>query len=274
MFAVRIRFLVVILLAVVIVSCATQDTSSTQNPSKTVVLVSGANEYFTNISLRNYEQYLQKQHPEFNVIRLQATGNINEKDEYDDIPGLEILQYADVALFFVRRTTIDGEQLRYVKEFANSGKGIVALRTASHGFQNWLEFDNVVLGGNYHMHYTGTPESPQIDCDTGVRHPTGSPVGPTLQLEVNQEFSDHPILDGVEDRWTSPYSLYRMSPVADDVSVLFTGTNSQGDGPEPVAWVRNYKGARIFFAALGGLQDWENENFVNMVTNAIVWAAR
>ena len=70
-----------------------------------------------------------------------------------DIPGLDELETCDVAVFFTRRLKIDGEQLDRIKKYATSGKPIVAIRTASHGFQNWLDMDKEVFGGDYKGHY-------------------------------------------------------------------------------------------------------------------------
>ena len=97
---------------------------------------------------------------------------MNRRDEYSYIQGLEALDDCDVALFYTRRVTIDGEQLEAVKRYVNSGNPIVALRTTSHGFQNWLEFDKLVLGGNYHGHYPGGPELTAIDSN-GNHHSEG-----------------------------------------------------------------------------------------------------
>ena len=36
-------------------------------------------------------------------------------------------------------------------------QAIVALRTASHAFQNWLELDKEVWGGDYQGHYGAGP---------------------------------------------------------------------------------------------------------------------
>ena len=52
------------------------------------------------------------------------------------LQGLENLESCDVALLFTRRLTIKGEQLERVKKYCQSGKPIVAVRTASHGFHS------------------------------------------------------------------------------------------------------------------------------------------
>jgi type 1 glutamine amidotransferase len=233
-----------------------------------VVLVSGSNEYFSAISLGKLKEYLEGKHEGTRCTILQAGGELNGKGEYSDLAGLEVLNDCDVALFFTRRLTIDGEQLEQVKKYVNSGRPLIALRTTSHGFQNWLEFDKLVLGGNYQGHYPGNPERSVVDVN-GNRSPEGQPEGPTLEVRISKDAKNHPILDGVVD-FESKYSLYKTSPVAPDVEVLMTGTIA-GEKPEPLAWTRIYKGARICYIGLGGLQDFENPTFLRLVANALFW---
>ena len=162
----------------------------------------------------------------------------------------------DVALFFTRRVTIDGEQLEAVKRYATSGRPIVGIRTASHGFQNWLEFDKLVFGGNYDDHYGD---------------------GPPAQIKIKSEAKNHPVLKGIVD-FSSEYSLYKTSPVASDAEVLISGTipfeSPEGFKTEPVAWTRTYKGGRVCYISLGGLSDWENPTFRQLVTNALFWTVK
>ncbi|MSO24113.1 MAG: hypothetical protein EXQ58_12890 [Acidobacteria bacterium] len=235
-----------------------------------IVLVSGSNEYLSALSLAKFKKHLEENYKKTQCTILQAGGKLNEKDEYSDLPGLDALDDCDVALFFTRRLTIAGKQLEQVKRYVNAGKPLVALRTASHGFQNWLEFDGLVLGGNYRGHYPGSPEREAVD-GSGTRLPAGQPEGPTLEVRVTTNAKKHPIMDGVGD-FRSKYSLYKTSPVAPDVDVLMTGT-IPGEKPEPLAWTRIHKGARVCYIALGGLQDFENPTFTRLLTNAIFWAA-
>jgi len=234
-----------------------------------IVLVSGSNEYFSALSLARLKKHLEENYKKTQCTILQARGKLSEKDEYSDLPGLEALNDCDVALFFTRRLTIDGEQLERVKSYVNSGRPLVALRTTSHGFQNWLEFDRLVLGGNYQGHYPGNPERSAIGVN-GNRFPEGQPEGPTLEVRINRNAKNHPILNGIGD-FRSKYSLYKTSPVAPDVELLMTGT-IPGEKPEPLAWTRIHKGARICYIALGGLQDFENPTFLRLVANALFWA--
>ena len=46
------------------------------------------------------------------------------------------------------------------------------------------------------------------------------------------------------------------------------------DHTEPLAWVREYKGGRIFYTSLGHPDDFKNPNFIQMVTNATFWTTK
>ena len=203
------------------------------------------------------------------ITLLQAGGELNRRDEYSDIQGLEALDDCDLALFYTRRVTIDGEQLEAVKRYVDSGRPTMAIRTSSHGLQNWLELDSLVLGGNYHGHYPGSAEHLEFDS-TGSPQPVGQPKGPITQVQINPDEQNHPVLEGIEN-FESLYSLYKVLPLADDVQVLMTGT-IEGDITEPVVWTRMYNNARIFYTSLGGLQDWDNDTFKRLMTNALFWA--
>jgi type 1 glutamine amidotransferase len=156
-----------------------------------------------------------------------------------------------------------------IRNFVNSGKPIVALRTSSHGFQEWPEFDKTVLGGNYDGHYEGEPEKRMIDTD-GNRYVVGEPSGHPQTITINAANRKHPLLKGINN-FTSKYSLYKTAPIADDATLLLTGTSPEGT--QPVAWTRNYNGAKVVYIALGGVQDWANPNFKKLVTSSIFWTS-
>ena len=167
-----------------------------------------------------------------------------------DLPGLEALDDCDVALFFTRRLEIDGEPLRRIKDYATSGRPIVGVRTASHGFQNWLEMDALIFGGNYHNHYSNDE---------------------TTTISVAPGATAHPILEDFEPYETEA-SLYKTSPLADDCRVLLIGTSPEGR--EPLAWTREVNGGRVFYTSLGHPLDFERESFRRMLADALFWAAR
>jgi type 1 glutamine amidotransferase len=186
---------------------------------------------------------LQTNHP-INCVRA-----FRKTDE--DLPGLEWLDKCDVAVFFTRRLKITGEQLDRVKKYATSGKPIVAIRTASHGFQNWLDMDKEVLGGDYKGHF-GHEQRPDV--------------------KLTEAGEKHPVLKGVKP-YQATGGLYKNPAVAKDVTVLMTGEIPK-EKTEPVTWVREYKGGRVFYTSLGHPDDFKDENFQRMLMNAIFWTAK
>lgn len=208
-----------------------------------LVMLSGSLEYKSAETLAEYKNRLEA-HGGARVDLLIAKG---EKEA--TIPGVEALKDADVALFFTRRLTLPDEQLQIVKDYCASGRPIVGVRTASHGFQTWLEFDKTYLGGNYGNHHG---------------------KGQICRAELTEAGRAHPIMAGVED-FTSPASLYRTSPLAEDCVALMMGTIPDTK-PEPLAWARELGKQRIFYTSLGAPEDFKNENFTRMLDQAIGWA--
>ena len=277
------------LLCAILLCCSILVTCGQSDPFK-IVFISGSNEYFSDISLNDYKNYLEETVENVRITMLQAGGEINFKGEYSDLKGLEALDDCDVLLTFTRRITIDGEQLEAVKNYITSGRPVVAIRTASHGFQNWLEFDKLVLGGNYNDHYDGAPEQAVRD-ENGNRipDPAGIITGFSQRIKIEPDAESHPVLKGIKS-FSSRYSLYKTGPVAPDVQVLMSGYipnkemakqdgrliyyNREYDISEPSVWARTYNGARICYIATGGLQDWKSSIYKKLVTNALFWTGK
>jgi type 1 glutamine amidotransferase len=209
-----------------------------------VALVSGSFEYKSDDSLAAFQKHLEANF----AVECSRVFAKAEKDK--TLAGLEALDACDVAIFYTRRLQIEGEALDAVKKFVKSGKPIVGLRTASHGFQNWLEMDKEVFGGNYGGHFGA-----KMVCDVTIA-PSGK---------------GHPILKGVT-AFKSNGSLYKNPNVAADVTVLLSGA-IPGQS-EPVAWVRETAGRRVFYTSLGHPDDFKDENFTRMLVNALAWATK
>jgi type 1 glutamine amidotransferase len=207
----------------------------------TVVLISGEFEYESAQTLPAFKKFLEASHP-FNCIFL-------EREKGESIPGLEALEKADLVVLFARRMTLPDEQLARFKKYLDSGKPLIGLRTASHAFENWKEFDRDVLGGNYHNHH-------------------GNELVSTIKIVP--ESAQHPILKGVEKEFGAGGSLYRNAPLPASSTVLLTGSVANFP-PEPVAWTHSYKGARIFYTSLGHPKDFDDSSFRRILVNAIYW---
>src|SRR5688500_8917810 len=142
------------------------------------------------------------------------------------LKGIEVLASCDVAIVFTRRLKLDEGQVERLKAYVQAGKPVVGIRTASHAFQTWLEFDPQVIGGNYKGHY-----------------------GKDEQAEVTPVAKDHPVLAGVKVFITTG-KLYKNPDIAKDVTLLLTATTPTHT--EPVAWTRTTgSGGRVFYTSLG-----------------------
>ena len=222
-----------------------------------LVIVVAESEYKTKETLPEFA--LKELGKEFRVSFVHA----NEKDR-NDLPGIEILKEADLALFSVRRRTPPARQLDVIRKFVADGKPLVAIRTSSHAFalrksrppaghEQWKEFDNEILGGNYNNHY-------------------GNKLAAQVRIAAGAE--DHPILTGVPSGdWSVRSSLYKASPLGKRTTLLMTG-RVEGQSPEPVAWTNaRGDGGRVFYTSLGHPEDFKIEAFRRLLKNGISWAA-
>ena len=208
----------------------------------TIVLVGGEEEYDSTNTLPAFARFLETD-GSFKCVFLARRAT-------NDIPGVEALARADLLILFTRRNTLPPAQLQQFKDYFESGRPVIGLRTASHAFQNWLEFDHLVLGGNYQGHQ-------------------GNALIATAY--VNPEAGTHPILKGVAANFITGGSLYRNTPLGSNTTVLLFG-EVPGKPAEPLAWTHSYRGGRVFYTSLGHPKDFEEPAFHRMLHNAVLWA--
>ncbi len=187
----------------------------------------------------------------------------SETDAHD-IPGLDLLNEADLALISVRRRALPSKQMGIVRKFVDSGKPLAGIRTASHAFSLrgkkppegcavWETFDPEVWGGNYTNHHGD---------------------GPKVEIKAAVGAAEHPILAGVNvAELRGNGSLYKVSPLAKSAMPLLIG--SIPDKPaEPVLWTHTTKaGGRVVYTSLGHPEDFTEAAFNRLLSNAIHWAA-
>ena len=202
-------------------------------------MLSGSFEYDSEASLTIFKNFVEKHYP------IQA--NLIIYNSEDDDPSLAALDDADVLLVFTRRLNTERASLQQLQAYCEQGRPIVGVRTASHAYQNWLEFDKVVLGGDYQGHYG---------------------EGPIVHVEVTA--AEHPILDGIS-AFASYGSLYKNPSLRDDTSLLLMGHTSEHS--EPVAWTRLYNDGRICYTSLGHQKDFEVVPFLRFLAQSILWVS-
>ena len=188
----------------------------------------------------------------------------NSQDR-NDIPGIETLKVADVAILSIRRRTLPKHQLDICRQYLADGKPLVALRTTSHAFSlhrgepgdgldQWSSFDGDILGGSYHGHH-GNDEKAMI--------------------YQAKEVAAHPILQGVRsDEFAGSGSLYQAAPLATTAAPLLMGRVEGVEAHQPVAWTHERPGGgKVFYTSLGHPDDFQLADFCNLLRNAVYWAA-
>ena len=180
-----------------------------------------------------------------------------------DLPGIDVVDEADVLLISVRRRPIPANQLALIRKYVAAGKPVVGIRTASHAFHlrdaqpeglaAWPEIDRDLIGGNYQGH-TANSSKGIIRPLTDVKHPilTGIPAG----------------------EFTSGGTLYLNTPLNPNATELMRGRVEGIQQQEPVAWTFNRNdGGRTFYTSLGHKDDFEQPAFQRLLLNGIYWAA-
>ena len=199
---------------------------------------------------------------------------IMEGEGRHNIENLQILEDASLAVFFVRRRALEPSKMAIIKNYVESGKPVLGIRTASHAFDpkgnvpregggieaakgkvddflaNWTEFDKDILGGNYQGHH-GHLEK-------------GTEITPVPGMETNS------LLKGVDPNgFTSPNWLYKNRPLrSDNAQVLLLGT-IPGQPSEPVYWVNKNQYGKAIYTSLGHWDDWKIESFKNLMFNSV-----
>lgn len=257
---------------------------------KQVVLVSGDEEYRSEEALPQLGKILARRHG-FDCTVLFAidpkSGEINP-NVTDNIPGLEKLQHADLMVIFTRMRNLRDEQMKHIVDYVDSGKPIVALRTATHAFQ---------LSGSKYQKYTWNHGEwsggfgRQVLGETWINH-HGHHGRESTRGILAPDAKQHPILRGIADGdiW-GPTDVYGVRlPLPENCQPLVLGQvlagmkcddkpveGKKNDPMMPVAWTNAYTGAsgktsRVFTTTMGASQDLLSEGTRRMLVNACYWA--
>ncbi|HEV8603882.1 MAG TPA: isochorismatase family protein, partial [Tepidisphaeraceae bacterium] len=206
------------------------------------------------MALDEPEYHAKETMPEFAKSELEPLGlkvTILKSEDVKNLPGTEAIASADVLVLFMRRTTLPEEQFKRFKEYFDGGRPVVAVRTGSHAFENWLEIDKKVLGVTYGKHYSNKEE---------------------IDVSPNAKMLEHPILRGVTPlEFHSVASLYKLSPLMESARPLLFG-KSKDNPVESVAVINTYNGGRAFYLALGHPEDFKIPQFRKLLSNGVLWA--
>jgi type 1 glutamine amidotransferase len=233
-----------------------------------IVFIVGEEEYLSEQSIPKLAEELQARY------RIKSTVLTADPDPFNlsNIPGLEALRTADLAVFYIRFRTLPQEQLQHIEDYLRSGKPVVGFRTSTHGFLfpeghpliPWNDFGIDVLGAPWIYHYGGKGHTSSTDV---------------FWAEGAEQ---HPILQGVDRQFHVRSWLYQVLPdyPPKEAQALLMGKSvGPGRGTEderqmnPVAWTyRHSGGGRIFMTTMGHLEDFRVPAFQRLVHNGIFWS--
>ena len=205
----------------------------------------------------------------------------------DNIPGLRNLERADLMVLFTRFRELPDEQMKYIMDYTNSGKPIIALRTATHPFNYAKRKDSPYAKWTWQNKEKGFEGGygRQVLGETWVSHYGDHQKESTLAYAA-EGMENHPILKGVDKIW-GPSDVYGLTTLFGDCKPVLMGQPLVGMNPDdkpntnkkplPVAWTRTYTGesgkpAKIFTTTMGHAGDLKDENFRRVLVNACYWA--
>jgi hypothetical protein len=286
------------LVLVVIVSSASASTpgekpwvvyqgDSGPGQGKHIVFVTGDEEYRSEESMPMMAKVLAVHHGFRCTVLFAINKESSEIDPLilDNIPGLEALEKADLMVLFTRFRELPDEQMKYIVDYTNSGKPIVALRTATHPFFYKKHKDSPYA--KYTWNNKGAFKGGygrQVLGETWISHYGHHQKESTRGL-VADGMKDRPIVRGVGVIW-GPSDVYGLTTLHGDctpvvMGYVLTGMNpddkvNEKKKPLPVAWTKGYTGesgktSRVFTTTMGHGGDFKDENFRRLLANACYW---
>jgi len=255
---------------------------------KHIVFVTGDEEYRSEESMPMLAKILAVHHG-FKCTVLFAidekSGEINPL-LVDNIPGLEALKDADLMVLFTRFRELPDEQMKCVIDYTNSGKPIIALRTATHPFfykknktspyakYSW-ENKSADFKGGYGRQVLG---------ETWVNH-YGQHQKESTRGLIAAGMENHPIVRGVGEIW-GPSDVYGLTTLHGACKPIIIGHVLKGMNPEdeintdkkalPVAWTKTYTGdlgktSTVFTTTMGHAGDFQDPDYRRLMVNACYW---
>ena len=250
-------------------------TAAESRSQKFLVFIVAENEYRAWRTIPEFGQMLEDKYG-FRCEYLTSSTDDKDPNRFF-IPRMEKVKQADLVVLFARRRALPREQMQILKDYLDSGKPLIGIRTASHAFdanlagpkeggapvgakprlpeglEEWKTFDKDVLGCSYHGHY-------------------GSDI--VSVVTVNPEKMGHPILTGVPEMFDSPSSLYEVAPLAPTAEALMMG-KIPGKVAEAVLLTNTYKrGSRIVYTSLGHWDDFKIPAFQRILINSVFWTMK
>lgn len=262
------NFFKTLLVCLIMAGCASSSDKTAEADQPYIVFVTGDHEYSSEATMPLLSAALQKDYG-MKTLVLKSSPDQNAEE---NIPGLEALANADLAVFFLRWRRLPADQVKYIDDYLKSGKPVIGFRTSTHSFnypeghelRSWNAFGERALGS--------PPGWGGAAKHTHYGHESSTDVS------IIDEAATHPILAGVDKSFHVRSWLYKVLPdyPVKGSSWLLMGKsvnpNRQDAIDNPVAWTwQSPTGARTFMTTLGHPEDFQQEAMQRLCVNAVHW---
>lgn len=255
---------------------------------KHVVLIAAEQEYRAEQAMPMLARTLSKHHGfdctvlflmnEDGLVDPTLPAPFKEKDRNNVVPGLEHLAKADAFIWKSRFLQLSDDDIQHLYDYFDSGKPIIALRTANHGL--WRDNKPYVVNGK-------KISLREMLGGAFMKHHGGWKREATSGFAV-EDNKDHPILIGVKDVWgtTDVYRCHKEDIVPEDCTPLLMGQpmkTLERDAPPntdkvplPIAWTKTWTGNQgkaspVLHFTMGSAKDFENEGVRRVIVNGVYW---
>jgi type 1 glutamine amidotransferase len=162
----------------------------------------------------------------------------------------------DVLIMYDFTRDLPEASKKHLRDFLESGKGLVVLHHALLNYQNWPWWYEEVVGGSYRLSRAGDMPSSTVKADQRI---SAAPEG------------DHPVTRGIGSFEVIDETYKRMW-LSPRVRPLLTTDNPNGD--RLLAWVGPCATSRVVAIQLGhGPTVFSHPAYRKLVHNAILWSA-
>src|SRR5690606_27987363 len=185
----------------------------------------------------------QKYAPWLSIKLFKSGINLTYTNSLSDL-NQETLAKFDGLIIYANYDSISPEQETSLRNFVQSGKGLIALHSAAGCFKN-SEWYIKAIGGQFASHSEGSFKASIVNAE-------------------------HPVMKDIPE-FTTWDETYVHKNLNSDITVL--SERVEGNVREPYTWVRNEGKGRVFYTAYGHEdKTWTNLGFLDLVRNGTLWA--
>lgn len=252
---------------------------------KRIVLMAGDEEYRSEEGLPMLAKILARRHGFTCVVLFSQDDNgVINPDNSSNIPGMEQLDTADLAICQFRFRELPDADMKHFADFLEAGKPLIAIRTATHAFNYTRDKSSPYAKYSWDSKEWPGGFGQEILGDTWVSH-HGNHGTESARGLVDGTNAKHPVLRGVKDVWgpSDVYGIIRLKPTD---TVLLHGATLKGMDPDsplnfnkslmPLVWTRDYTWptgnvTRTLTSTIGAAVDLKSEDLRRMFVNACYW---